>query len=299
MASLDEVANFLRDNTTQGETVWDFTDYGVIYFLVDRPFPSRFHTPYYTIGWDWQGEVIEGLRRYETRYALFRSGTDMDKVWWEVDRCIYNYRVSEFLLRNYHPIEQKAGFTVLERGAVTGESPREMLFEVDFRHIPWLWGWERWNEIRGDSSSTVEWSFFDGGSLGWSATGDASAEDENAGLAVTSSGEDPQLRVEGLDIDPRDVTYLLMRMQADAEGEDAEARVFWGSEDQGFGDERSAFFRIRTDGEMHDYVLRLASLPSWMWSRPIARLRFDPLDRPGKVVLESIELVYRDELSDD
>lgn len=116
MASLDEVANFLRDNTTQGETVWDFTDYGVIYFLVDRPFPSRFHTPYYTIGWDWQGEVIEGLRRYETRYALFRSGTDMDKVWWEVDRCIYNYRVSEFLLRNYHPIEQKAGFTVLGKG---------------------------------------------------------------------------------------------------------------------------------------------------------------------------------------
>lgn len=297
--TLDEVVDFLQDNTTENDTLWDFTDYGIIYFLADRPFPARFHTPYYTIGWDWQGEVIEGLRRHQTRYVLFRSGTDMDKIWWEVDRCLYNYRVSEFVLRNYHPIERKAGFAILERGAVTGEAPRDMLFEVDFRHIPWLWGRERWNEIRGDSSAMMEWSFCDGDPSKWSAAGDASVEYGDAGIIVTSHGDDPRLQTEGLSIDPRDVTYLLLRMRADAEGEDGEARVFWGSEAQGFSEERSAFFRIHTDGEMHDYVLRLASLPSWMWSQPLARLRLDPLDLTGEAVVESIQLVYRDEISDD
>ena len=145
----------------------------------------------------------------------------------------------------------------------------------------------------------MTWRFSDSDPSSWRAAGDASIQYADSGLKVISRGDDPMILAEGISIDPGDATYILLRMQAETEGEDAEARVFWASADQSFGEERSAFFRIHTDGEMHGYVLRLASLPGWMWSGPVARLRLDPLDRNGEAVVESIELVYRDELWDD
>jgi hypothetical protein len=103
---------------------------------------------------------------------------------------------------------------------------------------------------------------------------------------------DPQLQILDLYVDPRSITYLVLRMTVQKRIEESlSAQVFWHSVTEDYAEERSIFFSIIPDGKEHVYLICLASFPSWMWSDLITGLRLDPGTQPGiDITIESIQL---------
>jgi hypothetical protein len=290
-SSLSEIVGFLED----AESFWDFTDHGALYFLSDHVSPTRFWATHHVITTENQHEVVTDLSRRPPRYVLFRSGTGWDAIA-GVDRTLRSFLVSEYLLDNYHLVEQVGGFTVLEQGAPLS-FPVPLTFRVDLGYVPFLWGRDRTRALEALHPVFVErWRFSSDGPEGWEPVWDVSLSDiREDGWYTLTSGPDPQLQNLALVLDPRSVTYLVLRMRAEGEAEIREginAQVFWRSGDEGFAEERSVLFGVVPDGQDHTYLLRLASFPGWAWSGSITGLRLDPADASGvRVTIRSIEFI--------
>lgn len=291
--SLEEITAFL-----EGESFWDFTDHGALFFLSNSQSPTRFYFAQHAATGEHQQEVISDLAQNPPRYVLYRSGT-----WWDaiqgVDRTIRSFLVSEYLLRNYHLVGEVGGFLVLERGAPSSTS-EPLAFRVDLGHVPYLWGRDRIGALE-ELQPAVEagWDFAEGDPGDWQPVQHVSlSEIGEGGWLVRTEGSDPQLQNLSLDLDSRSVTYVALRMQvATREKDRVRAQLFWRAGSEGFSEEKSVILNLVPDEQEHLYLLRLASFPSWTWSEPVTGLRFDPASTPGvEVVIRSIDLVRINEL---
>ena len=291
--SLAEIAAFL-----QGESYWDFTDHAALYFITDSLNATRFDAALHMVTRENQQEVIRDLAQSPPRYILYRSGTFWDAVA-GVDRTIRSFLVSEYLLKTYHYADAVGGFTVLEHGPPSTPT-NDLLFRVNLAYVPYLWGRDRADalDLLGPTA-VVGWDLTEGDTAGWQAEHDlARSEPADDGWHLRTEGSDAQVVNLGIEIDPRAVTYVALRMSVSTEdAEDAVGQLFWRSGSDGFSEEKSVRFAVVPDGQEHLYLLRLASFPSWSWSGPVTGLRLDPVASAGaEVVLHSIELMQVDEL---
>jgi hypothetical protein len=292
-SSLAEVVEFLG----KAESFWDFTDHGALYFLSGHLSPTRFYATHHVITSENQREVIADLAGRPPRYVIFRSGTYWDAIA-GVDRTLRSFMVSEYLLKNYHLAGQVGGFTLLEQGAPLS-FPVPLTFRVDLGHVPFLWGRDRTHALEAlHPSSATKWVFSSGKLDGWEPVQDVLVPEIRAdGWFMLTTGSDPQVQNLDLVLDPRSVTYLVLRMCVEGETEESlNAQLFWRSDDREFVQERSVLFNVVPDGQDHVYLLRLASFPGWAWSGPITGLRLDPVDTSGvKVTISSMEFIRVDE----
>jgi len=107
-------------------------------------------------------------------------------------------------------------------------------------------------------------------------------------------GPDPFLETMDLSLDPLLVDKIVIQMSLfpSAPGQKISAQLFWrdtGSE--GFTEPASVIFPVQGDGRSHSYPIPLHLNPDFVLSRPIVRFRFDPMDSPGTLQLDSFQIV--------
>ncbi len=291
--SLAELTAYL-----EGETFWDFSDHGALYFLSDTQSPTRFYATHHVITGQNQREVIADLAKSPPTHLIYRSGSGWDAIA-GVDRTIRSSLVSEYLLRNYHFADQVGGFTVLEQGVLAASSDA-LSFRVDVGYVPLVWGRDRTDALERLGPVTVTgWDFAAEGLDGWQPVhGVSLSEVREDGWHVRAAGATAQLQRLALDLDPRTITYAALRVQAGAGASAAMAgQLFWRSGEEPFIEGQSVRFRLLPDGGEHLYLLRLASLPGWTWSGPITGLRLDLVDAAAdEIAIRSLDLIQVDEL---
>ena len=276
---ISEIVAFL----SQSDSFWDFTDHGALYFLSAKLSPTRFYATHHVITLEDQQEVITALEQNRPTYILFRSGTGWDAIA-GIDRTVRSFLVSEYLLRNYHYYAQIGGFVILERGS-PDTFPQPVAFQVNMGYIPllleqlpfWHSGQPPVEILNGD----------------WNIGGDGYVITRTAQeWHIIATGPDVQLQNLALDINPRSISCLRVRMLVKGALNDLKAQVFWRSDNEEFSEERSVLFNVISDAQEHIYLIPLASFPNWAWSEAVTGLRFDPVDGPAEVIVTSIELLY-------
>lgn len=282
----------------QGSTFWDQTDHGALYFLSDGASPSRFYATHHVITSDDQRQVIHDLSKDPPARVLYRSGTEWDAIA-GVDRTLRSYLVSEYLLRNYHPIGEVNGFEILEPGPIELSDP-PLEFPVNLGYVPFVWGQDRFDDLKAarlvDEGS---WPFASGedDEDWWRGGGWLAATADREGWHACGSEDGLCLQNVNLTLDPQHITYLALRlrMESDSSGP-LQGRIYWREASAGWAEQRSALFLLQGDGQEHLYLVRLASLPSWMWSPTIQGLRIDLSGCPAPdITLRSVELFRAEE----
>ena len=116
---------------------------------------------------------------------------------------------------------------------------------------------------------------------GWMAAGTCSLATKDGVLVVTSTGGDPYFHTSAVPATGGPVVFKV-RMRCKTAGP---AQVFWTTAKAGrFHRSRSAGFKIRHDGQWHDYE---AKLPA---AGRLTGLRLDPGTAAGKVEIDWISL---------
>lgn len=101
-------------------------------------------------------------------------------------------------------------------------------------------------------------------------------------LTFRSSGGDPIFLSPALNL-PAEFSTLRIRLRAEPGPEDVAAELFFVTDDDADYDGRKLLiFDLVDDGEFHDYVLDLSTMPDW--NGKIVRLRFDPITLEGRTV---------------
>lgn len=273
----EQLLNSLTEFLSNVDSFWDFADHGALFFLSDHLSPTRFYTTHHVITGQDQREVIADLKRHQPSYILYRSHTFWDAIA-GVDRNLRNFLVAEYLLREYKPAGQVAGFDLLERGSPQ-TFPVGTPFKIDLGGVPFLWGRDRLATLDATSSTPVaQWNASLGNLTDWHIINDiAAAEVRQSGLFFRTAGSDPHLQNLDLTIDPRSVTYLVLRLTVQENHEETlTGQIFWRSSTASFTEEQSVTFSLIPDGKERVYLIRLASIPGWMWSDTITGIRLDP-----------------------
>ena len=107
-----------------------------------------------------------------------------------------------------------------------------------------------------------------------------------------SIGDDPQLVSPPLELWASDWRYLVVRMAASTtSARGVQAQLFWRADVASrFSEQHSVRWSVEPDGAVHMYVIDLAGT-AWSRGAAVQRLRFDPLDRPGRVHIDDVVLV--------
>lgn len=138
------------------------------------------------------------------------------------------------------------------------------------KRIPWNFredaqGWEAWSEIG-------EFQVRDGA------------------LYIQATGNDPFMGSPFVEIRPRDLKRIEIRMRARAASPTFTAELYWQTaEMQDFAGDARATFQVNADNAPHTYMLE----PAVRGNTPIVRLRLDPADLPAEIELERITVYCR------
>jgi glycosyltransferase involved in cell wall biosynthesis/GT2 family glycosyltransferase len=118
-----------------------------------------------------------------------------------------------------------------------------------------------------------------------------------------SKGEDPQLILGNLDLDPKRHRYLLIRLRVSSGSRSVRTQIFWkDGEEAPFLERSSVALSVATDGFDRTYLVDLhddATRAAWHRARRVANLRVDPMDRPGSFRIDSIALLPESFSSDE
>lgn len=110
------------------------------------------------------------------------------------------------------------------------------------------------------------------------------------GREFRATGVDPRFEFDGwhLSMPPRTIVVELSATTADGFGN---AQLFW-SEGQGepFSESASLQFSFPADGRMHAVAIQLPKVDEGMLPPRVARVRFDPIDRPGSFRVDTLAI---------
>ena len=77
---IQQVVEYIQENTETNEKIFDFTSQGAYYFFADRPSVTRFHMVSYASTPGMQKEVVSALEQDQTRLVIFKTGGWFDHV---------------------------------------------------------------------------------------------------------------------------------------------------------------------------------------------------------------------------
>lgn len=110
-AQIEGIVNYIRKNTKPNEYIFDFTDRGAYYFLINRPNPTRYSQVIYASPRYLQREVVRDLEAKKPRYVLFREGLSLDGV--PLDKRLP--LIADYLAEHYMKEIDIHGITILRR----------------------------------------------------------------------------------------------------------------------------------------------------------------------------------------
>jgi hypothetical protein len=132
------------------------------------------------------------------------------------------------------------------------------------------------------------WEFnADGKTEGWSGNSDIADLQVKGGLLDgRSTGRDPILQVQGIEVEADILRRLSFRMRSDR---NQRVQVFWATTIAAMSGEASLGIDVVGDGQFHDYQLDLGKSPHWRGV--VNLLRIDPATEPGvKFALDYVRL---------
>ncbi len=139
-------------------------------------------------------------------------------------------------------------------------------------------------EVVGVEVDAPDWTFDgDGDAEGWAPEQDiADFAVVRGAMSLRSIGGDAVLNSPALQV-PAEFDTMRIRMKVSPSSGDVAAEFFFvtGS-DPDYDEAKLIIFDLVDDGEFHDYVLELSTLPEW--SGTITRLRFDPVTVTDRTV---------------
>lgn len=110
-AQIEGIVNYIRKNTKPNEHIFDFTNQGAYYFLINRPNPTRYSQVIYASPRYLQREVVRDLETKKPRYVLFREGLSLDGV--PLDKRLP--LIADYLAERYIKEREIHGITILRR----------------------------------------------------------------------------------------------------------------------------------------------------------------------------------------
>ncbi|MBN1424457.1 hypothetical protein JXA88_07865 [Candidatus Fermentibacteria bacterium] len=295
-AWIEHVVDYVNKTLGPNEGFYDFLNGGLLYFLADRPCPTRYVQTTYAASLAAQREVVASLAAVRPRMVLFPSG-DAEKYGY--DWLIHPLRhplITRHLYRNYAPSALVDDTIILEaRGRPI---PRDQAvwnfiasapFAVDVGHVPRYLG-----DLPQESDLVRRWSASEILSTWSGIRGLREESSPGAGLPAAVSGHAKALTSPPVFIQPDGGHTLVLRLACDVVGT---ARVVFASarRDTLDGSAAMAFF-MEADDTTHTYRVDVGLLPAWVWRGSVTRLRLEFPDGVGRVRIESIELrAYRPE----
>lgn len=290
-AWIEEVVRYLEASLAPDETFYDFTNSGLLYFLADRPCPTRYAQTTYAASQAAQREVIASLRANRPRLVLFPTG---DENRYGYDQLIHPLRhplITRHLYRHYAPSEVVGDAIILEDAARAGGAPPPQVmrfiastpFVAEVGHLPLLYGQIPWASERvmgWEAPAILEWRGSEGLRLGQAPSARAPTVEGHAELLVS-----PLLAVE-----PTPDHVVVVHAGCDVHGG---ARLLFGSVNHDAVDGSASLGFWMAGDTLRTYVLDVGLLPAWVWRGPVTHLGLQFPRDAHRVVIHSIELRAR------
>ncbi len=89
--------------------------------------------------------------------------------------------------------------------------------------------------------------------------------------------EEPQVYALGVP-DHREVACLIVRMRLEPEPYEVQSLVYFANTPDTFLASKRVVFNAKPDGQFHDYVIRMSSLPNWYYADPIHWIKVVPFE---------------------
>ena len=77
---LRSIVDFIQQNTSAGEPIFDFSNQGAYYFLTGRPSATRYHNVAYAVTPAMQQEIIQDLEQTRAKLAIYSTGGWSDSI---------------------------------------------------------------------------------------------------------------------------------------------------------------------------------------------------------------------------
>jgi len=128
------------------------------------------------------------------------------------------------------------------------------------------------------------WRFdADGNVEGWYPQNQLTSFDALDGhLSMSSTGDDPYMVSPPVTVPAVEYNRLGIRMKISDGGLTGGQLFFVTDADPAWDEAKSLYFNVHSDGEYHDYELDLSTVEGW--AGVITKLRFDPVESPGRTV---------------
>jgi hypothetical protein len=150
---------------------------------------------------------------------------------------------------------------------------------------------ERRRDCLEQSRPAVTWDFSQN-AQDWEAWADLEMiQSHDRALAMRATGADPNLGGPTFDLPAVNLANVEVRMQVRAAARQVQGAIFWLTAGQAdFSPLQQQPFTVQADGESHTYRIDLVQDGRFNLNDHVVRLRLDPVDAPGDIWLERIQL---------
>ncbi|MGC8639810.1 MAG: glycoside hydrolase family 99-like domain-containing protein [Isosphaeraceae bacterium] len=247
-------------------------------------------------GWDsrpWHGE--NNLIRFGRTPALFKQHLKDARKFLEARSGTANGRKSvlieawnEWGEGSYIEPHREFGFGYLDaiRDVFTSGGAHQDVTPADVNLGPY--------DVAEPPPSRISWDFA-AGSQGWTAMmGMSEARVADGGLQALTESRDPAFTSPPLQARAGEFRAITIRLKLEPTHggpfQDT-AQLFWQSRQLSESEASSLHFKVRGDGQWHEYRVPVAD--NRRWRGVITRLRFDPCNRPDvRVSIGAVRLVH-------
>ncbi|MFQ6042361.1 MAG: hypothetical protein ACE5PV_16005 [Candidatus Poribacteria bacterium] len=114
VSQVKQVVKYIQSNTSEDDTIFDFSSQGAYYFFVNRKSATRYHQIAYAATKSMQEEVIRDLEKSQTKLVVFRTGGWFDNIDGvpSVDR---HPLIAKYLFEHYKEAVNINGTIILKR----------------------------------------------------------------------------------------------------------------------------------------------------------------------------------------
>jgi len=70
---IESIVKYIQKNTSSDDTVFDFSNHGVLYLLMNRENPTKYYQSVYIASLDMQREAVSDLEEKKTKYVIFHN----------------------------------------------------------------------------------------------------------------------------------------------------------------------------------------------------------------------------------
>lgn len=287
---LERLVNLLSNRLNPGDTFYDFTNRGLLYYLADRPCPTRYAQTTYAGSKRAQREVIHDLSMRRPKLVVFPSANPLRYAYDQLNHPFRHPLITRYLYRNYLPWVMVGDAIILKRKADTARADRRDAlnyirshrFSVDIGHIPRLLG-----EMATESKSIRRWNGKDLVQSWRFASNTAGIADDSDEVSVETaySGRMTSPRISVVP-DPAQMVVIRLRSRFDGD-----ARLQFSSTGHRKLDNSAELaFRIIGDSEIREYHIDVGLLAAWVWRGRITHLRIEFGPETEHVDISSIEI---------